>query len=296
MAYRDIDTALLRTFLTLQETRNFSRTAERVGRSQSAVSAQVQKLEQTLGCRLFDRDKRNVRLTVEGEALLAHAARILAETEAMTQRFAAEDVTGEVRFGAPEDFATFYLPGVLQAFAEAFPRVGLHVACDLTLPLIEQFEAGGFDLIVIKQDPRALHRGAEPLRRERLVWAGGPRAQRAMGMAQAAALWPGRPLPLVLAPAPCVYRARAIRALDEAGVAWSVVYTSPSLAGTAAAVKAGLGLTVLPRALAPEGLVVFDDERGWPALPDASLCLLAAERAPPAAQALARFIQERLPG
>jgi DNA-binding transcriptional LysR family regulator len=295
MARTDIDTALLRTFMTLQETRNFSRTAERVGRSQSAVSAQVQKLEDLLGCRLFDRDKRNVRLTIEGEALIGHAARILAETEALAQRFSAEEVIGEVRFGAPEDFATFYLPGVLQAFAEAFPRVGLHVACDLTVPLIEQFEAGAFDLIVIKQDLRALHRGAEPLRRERLVWAGGPRAQRAMSLAQAAALWPGRPLPLVLAPAPCVYRARAIRALDEAGIAWSVVYTSPSLAGAAAAVKAGLGLTVLPRALAPDGLVVFDGERGWPALPDASLCLLAGERAPPAAQALARFIQERLP-
>lgn len=276
----DIDTQLLRTFVSLAETRSFSRTGARVGRSQSAVSGQLAKLEAALGVRLFARDTRNVALTTEGERLLPDARAMVAQADAMLARFRAPDIAGLVRFGSPEDFASFYLPDILGVFAAAHPAVELHVTCQLTLPLIAEFEAGEQDLIVIKQDPAQPHPGARTLWRERLVWATAPQfnANR-------------RPVPLVLSPAPCVYRARALGALEASGWDWLGVYTSPSFAGAIAAVRAGLGATVMPQAMVPPGLVVQD---GWPPLAEAEIALLTPPRAPAAVQALAAFVAEKV--
>lgn len=293
---QDIDTALLRSFTILAETRSFSRTAERIGRSQSAVSTQIQKLEEMLGCTLFDRDRRNVRLTEEGEKLLGYASQILRLSEAMIHRFREPDVAGEVRFGSPEDFATFYLPEILASFSESFPRVLLHVNCDLTLRLIDGFEGDQYDLIIIKQDPDRLYPGSRPLWRERLVWVGGPACTPAMGFADACRGFGHRahPVPLVLSPSPCVYRQRAVTALDAAQAPWTVAYSSPSLAGATAAVKAGLGFSVLPRNMVPKELVAFEGGDGWPALGDAAICVLASERLDAAATALSEFIESHV--
>jgi DNA-binding transcriptional LysR family regulator len=280
----DLDTGLLRAFVSLAETLSFSRTAERVGRSQSVVSVQIQKLEALLGCTLFDRDKRNVRLTPEGEALLGDARRMIAIAEGMLARGRGAEVEGEIRFGSPEDFATQYLPEILASFAQSHPRVRLHVNCDLTLRLVEGYGRGEYDLIVVKQDPAEPYPGSRRLWRERPVWVSQSRGDPG-----------GERVPLVLSPSPCVYRRRAVSALDAAGLPWSIAYTSPSFAGTVAAVRAGLGVTVLPRTMVPETLEVLDDATGWPGLPEVEIALLAAPHPPPAVAALAEFIGERAP-
>lgn len=277
----DVDTSLLRTFVVLAETGSFSRTGGLIGRSQSAVSGQIAKLEAMFGRVLFDRDTRSVRLTGEGERLLAPARALIAAADAMLERFSAVEVAGEVRFGSPEDFASAYLPDILGVFAAAHPAVELHVTCQLTLPLIEEFEAGGQDLIVVKQDPVRPYPGARALWRERLVWVG----------ASEVAFGGARAVPLVLSPARCVYRSRAVGALEAAGVGWTGVFTSPSFAGCAAAVRAGLGIAVMPLAMVPQGLVV---QQGWPVLDQAEIALLGTARLSPAAAALARFIAERV--
>jgi DNA-binding transcriptional LysR family regulator len=282
----DVDTPVLRTFLALAETGSFSRTGARVGRSQSAVSEQIRKLEEMIGRRLFERTTRSVRLTAEGEQFMVHARAMVAQADAMLARFRAPDIAGEVRFGSPEDFASAYLPDILGVFAAAHPAVELHVSCQLTLPLLEEFEAGEQDLIIIKQDPMRPHAGARPLWRERLVWVAAP------GLAaDFAAAGRGRSLPLVLSPAPCVYRSRATRTLAAAGVGWSGVFTSPSFAGQAAAVRAGLGYAVMPRAMVPAELVILED---WPGLAEAEIALLGQARLTPAAAALAEFVEERV--
>ncbi len=119
----DIDTSLLRTFLTLADSRSFSRTGDRIGRSQSAVSGQIRRLEDTLGTALLTRDTRNVALTAAGERLLPHARAMVSAADAMLDRFRAPDIAGEVRFGSPEDFASAYLPDILGVFAKAHPQV-----------------------------------------------------------------------------------------------------------------------------------------------------------------------------
>lgn len=282
----DVDTPVLRTFLALAETGSFSRTGARVGRSQSAVSEQIRKLEEMIGRRLFERTTRSVRLTAEGEQFLVHARAMVAQADAMLARFRAPEIAGEVRFGSPEDFASAYLPDILGVFAAAHPAVELHVSCQLTLPLLEEFEAGGQDLIIIKQDPARPHAGARPLWRERLVWVAAPGLAADFGAAGR-----GRSLPLVLSPAPCVYRSRATRTLETAGVGWSGVFTSPSFAGQAAAVRAGLGYAVMPRAMVPAELAILED---WPGLAEAEIALLGQARLSPAAAALAEFVEDRV--
>jgi DNA-binding transcriptional LysR family regulator len=282
----DVDTSVLRTFLALAETGSFSRTGVLVGRSQSAVSEQIRKLEDMFGRVLLERTTRHVRLTAEGEKFLQHARAMVAQADAMLARFRAPDIEGEVRFGSPEDFASAYLPDILGVFAAAHPAVELHVTCQLTLPLVEDFEAGEQDLIIVKQDPERRYTSSRPLWRERLVWVAA--ASLAPNFADATR---GRPLPLVLSPSPCVYRSRATRTLEGASVTWSGVFTSPSFAGQAAAVRAGLGYAVMPRAMVPPELSVLRD---WPELAEVEIALLGQARLSPAAAALAGFIEERV--
>ncbi|MFM7404963.1 MAG: LysR family transcriptional regulator [Erythrobacter sp.] len=279
-----LDVPLLQTFLDLAETGSFTRTASRVHRTQSAVSAQVRRLEAMLGASLFERTTRQVTLTAAGERLVPHAQAVVDAAAALFARFREEeDVAGDVRLGCPEDVASADLPAILADFAAAHPRVRLHVRCDLTLHLVEQFEEGAFDLILIKQDPGLVMAGAQVLRHEELRWVGPPRAEGSS---------PAGPVPLVLAPAPCVYRARALEALAKAGLAGDVVYASPSEAGQVAAVRAGLGWSVLPQRRLPPDLIVAGE--GWPALPEAAICLLTAARMTGAVEAFARYAEARL--
>lgn len=279
----DIDTGLLRAFVLLAETRSFTRTAERLGRTQPAVTLQLRRLEEAFGVRLLSRDRRRVALTAEGEALLPTAREILALIGQAAEGLSGLDAAGEVRFGSPEDFATAFLPAILARFVETHPAVRLSTACELTRRLIEGVEANAFDVAVIKQAPGRLHPGARPIWREALMW-----------VAAEGARAPPRdaPLRLVLSPAPCVYRERATQALAAAGRGFDVVYTSPSLAGAAAAVRAGLGVTVLPRTLMPPGLAPLPARAGLPPLEETVICLLMRPAAPAAAEALARAVEQ----
>lgn len=132
----NLDIDLLRTFVTIADIGNFTRAAERLGRTQSTISLQLKRLEDELGHRLFERNARNVRLTSDGELLLTYARTILRINDEAVSRITEPDLEGLVRLGTPEDFATSYLPAVLSRFARAHPRIALDVRCDLTLNLL----------------------------------------------------------------------------------------------------------------------------------------------------------------
>lgn len=260
-----IDLDRLSAFVTVAETGNMTVTAARMLRTPSAISLMIKRLEEELGLRLFDRAHRAVRLSAAGEQLLRHARHILAVHDAMLDEMAEPALQGVVRLGTPEDFATSYLPDVLARFAKSHPRVALEVSCDLTLNLIDAFGRGDFDLVLIKREPAGPEQGVR-VWREALVWAA----------ADAVDIERADPLPLVVSPAPCVYRARAVGALDRAGLGWRIAYTCASLAGSQAAVRAGLGVTVLPRDMVPPDLAVIDDSRLLPDLHDTEIALLSA--------------------
>jgi DNA-binding transcriptional LysR family regulator len=217
-------------------------------------------------------------LTPDGEGLLPHVRALLRLNDEIVAGVSA-DVEGEVRLGAPEDFATVHLPQILAEFARSHRKVTLSVSCDLTLNLLDRLRGGELDLALVKREPLGPDVGIR-VWREPLVWAAAD-----PGVAAA------ETLPLVLAPSPCIYRKRAIATLQKAKRPFWVTYASPSLAGLHAALRAGLGVSVLPREMTPPDLVVLGPEAGLPALPETEIALMNASAAVPrAAEALAEFI------
>jgi DNA-binding transcriptional LysR family regulator len=282
---QDIDTALLRTFVVLAEVGSFSRTAHLIGRTQSAVTSQIAKLEQHLGVSLFSRTTRSVTLTVDGEILCGMAREVLQLCEALLEHSGTGELQGEVRFGAPEDFASQWLPEVLARFATSHPKVRLHVECDFTRLLQQRYDQGSLDVVILKQKPGTHHPAAMRLWEESLVWVGpsGQADNRFYDFSRTDVL------PLVLSPAPCVYRARAIMALEAARMRWHDVFTSPSHAGMVAAVKAGLGVAVLASTGIPEGLCPLE---GFPHLEPADLVMIERPGAGLAARALGQHLAD----
>lgn len=272
-----LDTVNLKSFIAIAECGTFSGAAEIVGRTQSALSLQIKKLEESLGCRLFDRKGKLVKLTPEGEKFIGYARNIIQLQWEAYSSLKEPDVEGEISIGTPEDFATHYLPSVLASFRKHHPRVQLNVKCDLTLNLINGFRKNEFDIILVKRDPQSI-KGGTRFWREPLVWAASDNYK------------PESPLSLVLSPQPCIYRARALSALDKAKKKWYISYTSPSLAGTIAAVKAGLGISVLPLNMLPAGVHAVRTEIKLPELADAEIALLKNEHLSRAAEMLAEHI------
>jgi DNA-binding transcriptional LysR family regulator len=276
-----IDTLQLKSFIAIAETGTFGHAAAAVNRTQPALSLQIKKLEKQLSCSLFDRSARRVSLTPEGEIFLGYAKRMLQLQWEAFSRLREPEVAGEIRFGTPEDFATHYLPEVLASFCQHHPRVQLNVACDLTLNLIDGFHRGEYDVILAKRDPQRV-KGGTKVWREPLVWAAADGYQ------------PDERLSLVLSPQPCIYRARALAALDRAKRSWHISYTSPSLAGTLAAVKAGLGITVLPAHMIPPGIHPIRKETKLPHLADSEVALLKKEELSPVAEIFVEHVVQSL--
>lgn len=278
-----LDLELLKTFVTVAETGSLTRAGERLLISQPTVSLQLKRLEEGLGRRLMERSAKGVSLTGDGEILLSYARRILGLAEEALARIIEPTVAGLVRLGTPEDFATTHLSGVLARFAQSHRNVALEVTTDLTLNLIERFKNGEFDLVLIKREVMGPADGVR-VWREPLVWAGMRPDHFALPEA----------LPLVVSPHPCVYRKRATVALDRAGKPWRVAYTSTSLAGAQAAVRAGLGVTVLPKDMVPQDFYIIDTAEGAPDLADTEIALLNAPQLSVPAQRLSEHIMRSL--
>lgn len=275
-----LDSVALKSFIAIAEAGSFSHAAHAVGRTQSAVSLQIKKMEESLGCLLFERTSRNVKLTEQGELFLGYAKRITELQWEMYSRLKEPDIEGEIRLGTPEDFATHYLPEVLATFRKYHPRVQLNVSCDLTLNLLEGFNRGEFDVVLVKRDPKTSKSGIK-VWKEPLVWVAANHYEIE------------HPLSLVLSPQPCIYRARALAALDKAQKPWRISYTSPSLAGTVAAVRAGLGITALPANMLPTGTHSISSKK-LPELADAEIALLKRDGLSKAGEMLGEFIVHSL--
>lgn len=257
----NLDLDLLRAFVTVVETGSFTRAALLLGRTQPAVSLQIRRLEDQLRSPLLDRAGKGVALTTEGAALLSRARHLLRVNDEIVATLGDGDLEGEVRFGAPEDVATMHLPNILGAFARSHPRIKLSVTCDYTANLLDQMSRGMLDLALIKREPVGPELGVR-VWSEPLVW-----------VAVDASIVELSPLPLIIAPAPDIYRKRALGALEAAGLPFRASFTSPSLADQMAALRAGLGVGVLPAAMAPRDLTVL--HHPLPPLSDSEIALVS---------------------
>ena len=279
-----IDTVTLQCFLAVADTASFTKAAERVCRTQSAISQQIAKLEKLVEKPLINRG-RELSLTTEGEIFLGYARRIFELHRELLDRFKEPDLQGEFKFGLPEDFATVVLSDVLVDFSRLHPRVILNVECDLTFNLFEQFQQGKFDIILVKMSrPASLENGIN-VWSEPVEWIGKPGLLTIFNKNSV--------IPLVLSPHPCVYRENAIESLEKAGLKWRLAYSSPSYAGKMAAVKAGLGITVIQRTMIPDYLERIENPC-LPILNDIHISLLKKDSRNKAIESLEYFLLKKL--
>ncbi|MBG6491903.1 LysR family transcriptional regulator [Pseudomonas aeruginosa] len=276
-----LDLVLLRTFVSVVDTGNFTRAGEHLHLTQSTVSQQVIRLEQNLGCRLLARSQRQVLPTEEGERLLGYARRLLRLSDEASEALSPAHGDGVLRLGVPEDLAGEVLMPVLTRFTEERPRLRLEVESGLSHHLLRLYRSGELDLLLVKQwgaDSDCHARWAEPL-----GWFGS--ATRPFGEGS-----PEEPVPLVVFPVGALYRQEMIHALESIGRRWRIGYSSASLASLVAAVGAGLGVSLLPLGCVGPAHRLLGAQAGFPPIAGLELALYAR----PELDSAGRTLRDRL--
>ena len=265
------DPELLRTFLAVAQSLNFTAAGLSRGISQPTVSQHVRRLEDAVGRPLLVRDTRSVSLTADGEALAGFAKEILAAHDRAVGYFTGLHVSGRLRFGVTDDLALTPLPRILREFRRLHPQINLELTVLQNESLVRRIEAGYLDVAFVKRSTGApAPDPGELVRRDHLVWvaAAGERVR------------PDQPVPLVAYHSPSLSRSVAVRALEDAGRSHQITCTVRGVNGVLAAVRAGLGIAVLARTLVPTDLVEVPPSARLPRLPHVDLVLLTHKRAP----------------
>ena len=264
---RDIDTTLLRAFVTVIETGSFSRAARLLNRTQSTLSMQIKRLEDLVDTPLFDRGMRPPGLTPAGESLIAYAREIVTAIDAAIEGIRSEKIAGRIRLALMEDYATTCVVTAMDAFLERYPNVQLEIQTGSTGCLLEDLGTK-YDLVVamLPTGPQAAHfssprtdgKGGISIYSGKSVWAA------ASGFEPQAF----DPLPLALCQPGCLFRRWAVEALDDARRRWRLTMTCSSNGTLAAAVQAGWCASVFKDNAVPAGLRVLSEADGLPRLPD----------------------------
>ncbi len=271
-----LDIDLLRSLVAFADHGSFTKAAGVVGRTQSAVSMQMKRLEEMLGKALFARDGRELVLTPDGERMVGYARRMLKLHEEAVASFAEPLLTGTVRVGIPDDYAVSVLPTLFSRFAESYPGVHLEVHCESSDLLYPRIRNGALDLAVLTEQD--IDRGGRLLRQEPVVWATS-RQHLTHRM---------DPLPLAVFPAPCVFRKWATQRLEAMARPYRIAYSSRSMAAIAVAVTSGLAITPIVRSSMTPDMRVLTEEDGFPPLQEARISLYQAANA--ADPAIARLV------
>ncbi len=277
-----LDLDLLRSFVAVVDAGGFTRAGTRVHRTQSTVSQQIRKLEEGLGRRLLDRASGEVAPTEDGEVLLGYARRLLAISAEARAALQDPGSRAVVRLGVPEDFAGRALTDLLAGFAARCPGIRLDTTSAWSAALRRALDTDDLDLALVKRDSD----GGRCLARwpERLAWVAGPSADLAAD-----------PLPLALFPQGCIYRQRAIEAIEGMGRRWRVAFVGQGLAGVQAAVASGVGVGLLAESTVGADHRRLGPEEGFPVPPPSELALIAGKPRPakPVSE-LAEFLSETI--
>ncbi|WP_044901271.1 LysR substrate-binding domain-containing protein [Pseudomonas sp. CFII64] len=278
-SFPSIDTELLRTFVAIADEGGFTRAGEAVNRTQSAVSMQMKRLEEDLIQRpLFQKQGRNVSLTMEGQVLLGYARKILKLHGEVFNTLREPHMVGMVKIGTPDDYAMRFLPGILSRFAQAYPLVQIEVHCEPSKQLLQRQD---LDLSIVTREPGT--EIGQILRQERFVWM----------EAQGFSPHEHTPLPLAMFNTDCFCRTWACNALDTLQRDYRIAYTSASLAAISAVVTAGLAITAQLESLLTPDLRIIGEAQGLPQLPLASIVLLRNPHSvSPITECLAEHIAE----
>ncbi|HKU09992.1 LysR family transcriptional regulator [Sinomonas sp.] len=256
------DPVHLRSFLAVAEHLSFTLAADRLGIAQPTVSQHVAKLEKAAGRVLLVRDTHGVRLTDNGDAMAGFARSILAAHDEALRYFRGSAMRGRLRFGTADDLAITGLPKILREFRRAYPQLNLELTVSQSDDLHRRLKAGQLDLIFIKWIAGAQE--GTVVRHDVFSWVG----------VEQTVLEPNQPVPLVVYPAPSLSRTLAIDALEASGRTWKVTCSTKQIAGVLAAVRAGLGIGVMPTTLVPEDLSIITRRFDLPPVGDVDFTLI----------------------
>ena len=278
-----IDIRVLRSFVSVVKTGSVTETARQLGRTQPAISFQIQKLEELTNKTLFRHEGRRQTLTDDGDLVLSYAKSILRLHDELLSRLASPDIEGHVVLGTPDLYAAFVLPAILNRFRKAFPRVQVELRCALSTPLVGLVRRGEVDLaLVTRMEGFA---GGKVVGQEQLIWMTGTDSE----------AHNSSPVPLALLPPGNIYREHAIEGLERMGRTWRIACVSESVAGLQAAVFAGMAVTVLGRSALVPGMREIGISEYFPPLPAVDLLLYrAAGRNLAAIDALHNYLENYL--
>jgi DNA-binding transcriptional LysR family regulator len=261
-----LDPDLLRTFLAIAEAGSFTAAGAAVGRTQSAVSMQMRRLEAQLGCSLLRRSAHEVALTPQGEILRRHARLVLSAQQAALAALNQPDAPYEISLGIPDDYALGLLPAVLKDFATVHPNAAITVTCEPSRDIIHNMAEGAYDLALVTEGQGPVT--GPVVHQEPCHW-----VTAAKGDAHRR-----DPLPLAFGPAGDTYRRWAIDRLVEQGRAYRIAYTSVSMAGIRGAILSGLAVSAMARSSMTAGMRALASAEGFPDLPNLRICLMTSPR------------------
>ncbi|MDG2502613.1 MAG: LysR substrate-binding domain-containing protein [Porticoccaceae bacterium] len=258
---------LLRAFVSVAQLNSFTKAGEILGRSQPAVSLQIQRLEELVDEPLLSRIGRDLELTEAGESLYDYANQILTLNDLAISQLSKSSISGKIRLGIPSEFATVLLPKIVSRFAKAYPNVTLEVNCELSKQLLSKEGKASHDLILALEDKPAAT-VSDLVKTDDLVWVASVdhNAQKVSTV------------PLIAAAEGCIYRHRAIRVLDRSQQPWQIVYTNPDLTGIQYAIQEGLGVTVLAKSTVPKNLKILSPSARFPDLGKVGISLICSNR------------------
>ncbi len=279
----NLDVDLLKTFISIAEQGSFTRAAEEVHKTQSAVSMQMKRLEDLLTRQLFVRNGRQNRLTADGERLLDYARRMVRLNDEAVTAFSRPELTGIVRLGTPDDYADRILPEVLARFSRTHPLVQVDVECLPSQILIARTRARDLDLSVVSCSVGSTE--AAIIRQEPLIWVTSLRHS----------THEQDTLPLALSQVGCDWRNMVINALEAMGRRYRIAYASSNSNAVNAAVLSGLAVGAIPRVTVRPGMRELLPEEGFPVLGEFSIGMVRAEENPSSAvDALAKHIADSM--
>ncbi|MFW0755332.1 LysR substrate-binding domain-containing protein [Pseudomonas sp. H11T01] len=247
---RHLDLALLHSFKTIAECKSLSLASQRLHKTQAAISIQLKKLEELLGKRLIDRghQTQTAELTSHGEVLLQYARKMLAMSDEVMDLFLNEEVTGTVRFGIPDDYASAFLSPVLKQFTGRYPNVRVKIRNDISQNLFSALENGDLDLALVTQ--RNGDAKGETLRCDQLQWVAAAGFQ----------LEPSAPIPLALYPHGCGYRRQILAALSSNQKDYEIAFECTGVTGVQLAVDSGLAIAATTSPLIQPSWRILDEE------------------------------------
>jgi len=265
MSASDLDLDLLRAFVAVAETGSFTAAADVIGRSQSAVSQKILRLEDTLQLRVFERTSRSLTLTADGERLLSSGRRLLSQYEAFMHELRDPPQVTALRLGISENLVHTQLPQLLSRFSHAYPDVQLELMTGSSEELLDSHEAGLLDIVIAKRKKAGSAQRGRVIWREPLVWIAASNYRNDSR----------RPARLVMMRPPCGYREVMTEALDSIRREWVTACTASNLIGVQAAVAGGLGVTVLGKSFVQNSMKILPASEQWPALPATEVAVIA---------------------